>query len=110
MSVAVASLNAGSGFEFGGVWFHRDGDLLHCDVVSRRVHAANQEEMLALIRRAQDVLSTLRECSGEFSSAIEHLEPHFGVNDDGTMGSYPVVEMVDGQLAWLGKRPGAVAV
>ena len=106
MSVAVAALDDGIGFAYEGIWFHRDGATLHCDVVSGRIHTADSSEALSLMLRAQDVLQSLREVSPEFSTATRCLEPRFGVNIDDTMGSYPVAKLVDGRVEWLKGSPG----
>lgn len=104
MNIALGALLEGPGFQYGGVWFHRRGSVLHCDAVIRPSDSIDDSDAVALIDRAQGVLQEVAVASSVFARLSAASTMRFGVVDDCATSWRSVVELVDGGLVWAQQR------
>jgi hypothetical protein len=104
MDIAVAALLDGPGFAYEGVWIHIvEGDLC-CDALSTPTYQRETDSALALMRRAQSVLSYLDDSSVELAAIVSEHEPRFFLVDDYSNGWVRLAELVDGEVQWAGSH------
>lgn len=103
MDIAVAALLEGPGFAYESVWVHFVESDLCCDALSTLNHVRDTQTALALIRRAQSVLSYLEASSIALAVVREH-QPRFFVVDDYSNGWVRIAELVDGDIRWSGSQ------
>jgi len=99
--LALDQLEGGAGFEYQGVWIHKEDGVLRCEAICPySPESLTETAARALIEHARSLCDGLRVSSTRFNALTHDLKTRFCVIDDYGSGTAVIVELVGDELVW----------